>query len=136
MTPTTPLPSSCTVTVTVVSTLHAAASSMTANATRTSRIRLVLERCVAVEIGVIEPYSAEPLPASSTGGGSMPSMARKTISSSSRVDHDRLAGVELLPQDLLRERVLDHALDRTPQRPGAERGVVALRREQQLGVGA
>ena len=45
-----------------------------------------------------------------------------------RVDHDRLAGVEFLPQDLLRERVLDHPLDRTAQRPGPERRVVALRR--------
>ena len=37
------------------------------------------------------------------------------------VDHDRVAGVEFLPQDLLRQRVLDDALDRTPQRPGTER---------------
>ena len=37
------------------------------------------------------------------------------------VDDDRLAGVEFLPQDLLGQRVLDEALDRTAQRPGTER---------------
>ena len=39
--------------MTVVSTLHAVASRPTANATRTSRKRLVLERCVAEVEGVI-----------------------------------------------------------------------------------
>src|SRR5437879_6006467 len=43
-----------------------------------------------------------------------------------RVHDDREAGAELLPQDPLRERVLDHALDGAPQRTGAERRVVAL----------
>ena len=52
----------------------------------------------------------------------MPSTARNTISSVEHVDDDRLAGVELLPQDLLRERVLDQPLDRTAQRPRTERG--------------
>src|SRR5215470_1214710 len=51
-----------------------------------------------------------------------------------RVDDDRLARVELLPEDLLRERILDEALDRTTQRPGTERRVVTLLGEQQLGV--
>src|SRR6478672_1243557 len=50
------------------------------------------------------------------------------------VDHDRLAGAELLPQDLLRHRVLDQALDGTAQRPGTERRVVALLREEVLGA--
>ncbi len=50
------------------------------------------------------------------------------------VDDDRLAGLELLPEDLLRERVLDHALDRPPQRTSAELRVVALLGEQQLGL--
>src|SRR5437870_3069306 len=49
------------------------------------------------------------------------------------VDDDGLAGSELLPQDLLRDRVLDQALDRPPERPGAERGVVPLLRQEVLG---
>src|SRR5712692_11240878 len=49
------------------------------------------------------------------------------------VDHDGLAGPELLPEDLLRHRVLDQALDRTAQGPSAERRVVALLREEVLG---
>src|SRR4051794_10254568 len=111
VTVTTPLPSSCTLTVTVVSTLHAAARSMTANATRTSRVRLVLERCVAVVEGVIESLFR---------GAGARELDRRRLDRLDRpeddlvvecVDHDRLAGVELLPQDLLRERVLDHALD-------------------------
>ena len=36
------------------------------------------------------------------------------------VDHDRVAGVEFLPQDLLGQRVFDEPLDRTPERPGAQ----------------
>ena len=44
------------------------------------------------------------------------------------VDDDRLAGAELLPQELLRQRVLDQALDGAAERPGAERRVVALAR--------
>ena len=51
------------------------------------------------------------------------------------VDDDRLAGVELLPQDLLGERVLDEPLDRAPQRAGTELRVVALLGEQQLRLG-
>jgi len=65
----------------------------------------------------------------------MPSMGPEHDLVVERVDHDRLAGVEFLPQDLLRERILDHPLDRPAQRPCPERRVVALRREQQLGVG-
>src|SRR3990172_4115551 len=42
------------------------------------------------------------------------------------VDDDRLARAELLPEQLLGQRVLDQALDLAPQRPGAERRVVAL----------
>src|SRR4051812_3508371 len=48
------------------------------------------------------------------------------------VDDDRLARVELLPQDLLRQRVLDVTLDGAAQRPGAQRRVVALLGEQVL----
>ena len=72
-------------------------------------------------------YSVEP--ASSTGGtsgGSMPPVCSNTISPSTRVHDDRLAGAELLVEELLGERVLDQALDRAAQRPGAERLVVAL----------
>ena len=76
--------------------------------------------------------SPEPAPASSTGGGSKPSMARKTMTGSPLValdvDDDRLAGPELLPQDLLRQRILDQALQRPAQRPGPERRVVTLAR--------
>src|ERR1700704_6533019 len=50
------------------------------------------------------------------------------------VDHDGLAGPELLPEDLLRHRVLDQALDGTAQGPSTERGVVALLREEILGA--
>src|SRR4029079_18709063 len=50
------------------------------------------------------------------------------------VDNDGFARVEFLPQDLLGQRVLDEALDRTAQRPGAERGVVTLLRQHELGV--
>src|SRR5690554_487561 len=42
------------------------------------------------------------------------------------VHDDDLAGVELLVEELLGERVLDEALDGPAQRAGAERGVVAL----------
>src|SRR5687768_7798026 len=49
------------------------------------------------------------------------------------VDHNCVAGLELLPQDLLGQRVLDEALERTTQGPGAERRVVTLRAEQVLG---
>ena len=49
------------------------------------------------------------------------------------VDDDRLAGPELLPEELLRQRVLDQALDGPAQRPGTERGVVALVDRELLG---
>src|SRR5216683_1835670 len=49
------------------------------------------------------------------------------------VDDDRLAGPELLPQDLLRQRVFDHALDGPTERPCAHRGVVALVDQEELG---
>src|SRR5215211_5161576 len=49
------------------------------------------------------------------------------------VDHDHLAGGELLPQELLGQRVLDHSLDGPAQRPGPEGGVVALLGQQVLG---
>src|SRR5579875_740960 len=42
------------------------------------------------------------------------------------VDDDRLADPELLPGDLLGERVFDGLLDRTAKRPGPELGLVAL----------
>src|SRR5579885_1607778 len=47
-------------------------------------------------------------------------------------DHD-LAGAELLVEQALGHRVLDEALDGTPQRPGAQRRVVALVGEVVLG---
>src|SRR5215212_10547537 len=46
------------------------------------------------------------------------------------VDHDHLAGGELLPQELLGQRVLDHPLDGPAQRPGPQGGVVALLGQQ------
>ena len=49
------------------------------------------------------------------------------------VDDDDLAGAELLVEELLGERVLDEALDGPTQRPGAERGVVALVGQEELG---
>src|SRR6478735_9300868 len=47
-------------------------------------------------------------------------------------DEDCRAGLELAPEHVVGERVLDVALDRTAQRPGAHRGVVALLDEQVL----
>src|SRR5438309_1304182 len=44
-------------------------------------------------------------------------------------DH-RLARLELLPQELLREGILDQTLDGAAQRPGPQRDVVALLRQQ------
>ena len=57
-----------------------------------------------------------------------------TSSSFSRlpVDEDRRAGLELAAEHEVRERVLDEALDRAAQRPGAHRRVVALVDEQLL----
>jgi hypothetical protein len=49
------------------------------------------------------------------------------------IDHDRLADPEFLPQDPLRQRVLDHLLDGPAQRPCPELGVVPLVGEQLLG---
>src|SRR5262249_19156515 len=48
------------------------------------------------------------------------------------VDDDGLPGVELLPQDLLGECVLDVALDGPAQRPGTQLRVVALLGQVQL----
>src|SRR5439155_14196453 len=50
------------------------------------------------------------------------------------VHDDRLARLELLPQELLRQRVLDQTLEGSTQRPGPEGGVVALLGEQVLGI--
>jgi hypothetical protein len=36
------------------------------------------------------------------------------------IDDDRVPGAELLPEDLLRERILDEALERSAQRPCAQ----------------
>src|SRR5687767_11424258 len=36
------------------------------------------------------------------------------------VDQDRVPGLVLVPQDLLRQRILDHALDRPTKRTGSE----------------
>src|SRR4051794_16239630 len=133
VTVTTPLPSSCTFTDTVVSTLHATATIATANATRTSRKRLVLERTM---VEGEEMYLALGTAPGELDGRRLDPLDRPEDDLVvERVDHDRLAGVEFLPQDLLRQRVLDHPLDRPAQRPRPERGVVALRREEQLGVG-
>jgi hypothetical protein len=49
------------------------------------------------------------------------------------VDDDDLSGTELLVEELLGELVLDEALDRPPQRAGAEGGVVALVGDEDLG---
>ena len=51
------------------------------------------------------------------------------------VDDDDLAGAELLVEDPLGQRVLDEALDRPAQRPGAELRVVALLGQDFLGGG-
>ena len=75
-----------------------------------------------------------PDPASSTGGCSITLDGAEHGLVVGGVDDDRLAGVEFLPQDLLRERVFDGALDRTPQGPRTEVGVVALHDEHQLRV--
>ena len=53
---------------------------------------------------------------------SSPSMSTTTIS----------PGLELAVENLLRQHVLDLPLDRAAQRPGAERRVVALLRQQRL----
>src|SRR5262245_45024133 len=45
---------------------------------------------------------------------------------------DRRAPLERAAQDEVGQRVLDHALDRAAQRPGAHRGVVALLDQQLL----
>ena len=49
------------------------------------------------------------------------------------IDDHGLADVELLPQDALRERVLDQLLDGPAQRPRAQLRVVALLGQQLLG---
>ena len=49
------------------------------------------------------------------------------------VDDDRLADPELLPEDLLGERVLDELLDRPPQRPRPEGRLVAPPGDELLG---
>src|SRR3954466_5217159 len=49
------------------------------------------------------------------------------------VDDDGVARVEFLPENLLRERVLDQALDRTPQWPCTQRRVIDTARDHQLG---
>src|SRR5690606_27975169 len=46
-------------------------------------------------------------------------------------DHD-VTGAQLAEEDLLRQRVLDLALDGPAQRPGAQHGVVALLGQQFL----
>src|SRR5437867_2899468 len=51
------------------------------------------------------------------------------------VDDHGLAGVEFLPQDPLRERILHQALDGPAEGPGPEGGVVALGGEVVLGGG-
>src|SRR5919197_276951 len=48
------------------------------------------------------------------------------------IDEDRRAGAELAPEDEVGQRVLDVALDRAAQRPGAHRRVVALLDEELL----
>ena len=89
--------------------------------------------CPAHAGSSVRCYSGAPLPASSTGGGSTTPFDRAEHDLFAvGVDDDRVAGVEFLPQDLLGQRVLDEALDRTAQRPGTERGVVAPLGEQQL----
>src|SRR6476619_6636909 len=50
------------------------------------------------------------------------------------VDQNRRAGAELTAEHEVRQRVLDEALDRTPQRASAHRRVVALVDEQLLGA--
>src|SRR3954465_4345631 len=50
------------------------------------------------------------------------------------VAENDLAGLQLAVEDLLREDVLDVALDRPAQRSGTEHGVVTLLGEQPLGV--
>src|ERR671922_198128 len=50
------------------------------------------------------------------------------------VDEDRRAGLDGPAEHEVRERVLDKPLDRTTQRPGAHRRVVALVDEELLGV--
>src|SRR3954466_7758528 len=50
------------------------------------------------------------------------------------VDGGGLAGLELAVEDLLRQDVLDVALNRPAQRPRTEHGVVTLLGKQPLGV--
>ena len=79
-------------------------------------------------------YSAGPASAISTGGGSHDALDRPEHDLAVLgVDDDRLAGPELLPQDALRQGVLDVALDGTAQGTGAQRGVVALLGQVVLG---
>src|SRR5215212_5964365 len=48
------------------------------------------------------------------------------------IDEDRRADAELAAEDEVRQRILDETLDRTAQRPGPHRRVVALLDEQLL----
>ena len=78
--------------------------------------------------------------AASTGGasgsGAFSSPTKVKIASSPSpvgVDHHDLTGAQLAEEDLLREHVLDLALDRAAQRPGTQDRVVAPLGEQVLG---
>src|SRR5215469_18279369 len=50
-----------------------------------------------------------------------------------RVDHDDLPSLDFPEQDLLREMILDLALDRAPERPSTEYRVVSALGEELLG---
>ena len=97
------------------------------------------DNCLSLDRVAADYSPSTPAPASSMGGGWIPSMARKLSCGPSpsigilHVDDDRLADPELLPEDPLGQRVLDELLDRPAQRPGTELGVVALLGQERPG---
>src|SRR5262249_28514810 len=127
---TTPLPSSRMSTVTVASTLQPAATSRSASARKRTKVRLRMRSpqrkrragSLALAAGTGQ----------SDRGRLDPFDGAEHDLPVERVDHDRLARVELLPKNLLRQRVLDEPLDGTAQGPGTERRVVPLVGEVQL----
>src|SRR3712207_7332905 len=60
---------------------------------------------------------------------------RSTLFPYTTLFRSHLPGAELLVEQPLGERILDEALDGTPQRPGAEGRVVALVGQVQLRLG-
>ena len=132
--------SSCDVTRAVVTHLHRDRGVDRAHAAARTRARRAKAKANGACRGCCEPGgSGVPLsprtrcPAISTGGrlDALDRAEHEVLTLG--VDQDGLTGVELLPQDLLGQRVLEVALDRAPQRTSTELRVVALLGQQELG---